>query len=223
MKKSIIFSLIFIFFFIANGKVFSLNEEGPGTGSFRNCDDPDLCDKITASFPASLKDHVRCPDESGDCSAGYPNYTDINVSCSENGRITYRKTRFCLDQVNPTLDGDYVYGQITPVEGTATDFQSLSGITPFINKIINFLVIITASILLIIMLWSGVQVIIGGKDPKNFGENMKRLLLSSLGLLLIVFAYIIVGFVSKTFYGEEDFLLKPTIKGPGKTQERGSI
>jgi hypothetical protein len=85
------------------------------------------------------------------------------------------------------------------------------GPTKFINFVLQILVIAAGVALLFNIVMAGVTVVTGAAKPGQLAEAGTRILVSAAGLLIIVLAYVIVGFISKQLFGDSDFILDPKL------------
>lgn len=104
------------------------------------------------------------------------------------------------------IGGGKTYGEVTSGEG------GLDNPINFINNILGLLTVAAGVWFLITIITSGVKIINQGRDPKVFGEAMKRILWSALGLALVAFAYMIAGWLGQQFFGDAGYIVNPIIE-----------
>ena len=168
----------------------------------RTCDDT-TCEKVWDT--GLLDKYVGCS-----CQIGVTEEEvtkTVNLWCQEGGSAIQKPIQYCAS-------ADDVYGDIgNPINGGSFGSDVKSGLMGFVNTIINFITFLAGGLLLLVMIVSGIRVIIGGKDAKVLGENMKRILFAAIGLVIVMLAYVITGFISGLLFGDET-LLNPVVNGP---------
>ncbi len=79
----------------------------------------------------------------------------------------------------------------------------------------NSFVVIGAIAVLIMFLWGSLEWIAAGGDTGKIEKARNRITQSILGLLILVSAFVIIGFVSQLFFGEEFSILNLTFTQVG--------
>lgn len=107
--------------------------------------------------------------------------------------------------ISPPVAGIEAYGNIE-------DDGSLTGPINFANNVILFVVFIAGTLLLFNIILTGIKIMGGVNNPKEFNDAMKKILWSVLGLALVAGAYLISGWVINTLFGSDEMVLNPTIQ-----------
>ena len=81
----------------------------------------------------------------------------------------------------------------------------------------NSVISIGGFIVLIYFLWGALEWITAGGDAGKIEKARSRITQSIIGLLILVSSFIIIGFISQLFFGEEFSLLNLTFTSPGGT------
>lgn len=87
-----------------------------------------------------------------------------------------------------------------------------TGLVDIINTAINFLIFIAAAWFVFNILRTGLKIITSVLNPTQLAEALKKLVWNVVGLVIVVFAFIIVGWVSKMFFGSEDIITSPSVE-----------
>ena len=119
--------------------------------------------------------------------------------------------------IKPVFAND-LFGEIDPIGGGKTygdisaGDQGLSSPINFVNNILGVLTVAAGIWFLITIVTSGIKIITHSRDPKVFGEAMKKILWSALGLAFVAFAYIIAGWIGSQFFGNAGYITNPTLQ-----------
>lgn len=110
-------------------------------------------------------------------------------------------------------------GIVNPLTGKLGDDpqKAASGET-FVSYFVDLwgtFISIGGLIVLIMFLWGGLEWITAGGDASKIEKARNRIMQSVLGLLILVSSFVIIGFVSQIFFGEEFSLLNLTFTAPG--------
>lgn len=110
-------------------------------------------------------------------------------------------------------------GITNPITGTLGDDpeKAASGET-FVSYFVDLwgtIISIGGLIVLIMFLWGGLEWITAGGDASKIEKARNRIMQSVLGLLILVSSFVIIGFVSQLFFGEEFSLLNLTFTPAG--------
>lgn len=111
--------------------------------------------------------------------------------------------------------GGNIWGEISP-SGTAVGYGeinsgTLSGPIKLANTIISAVAVAAGIWLLITIILQGMVIINKATGPKEFGEAVKKIVFSIGGLVIVVAAYIIAGWLSKFLFGDPNAILQPKI------------
>ncbi|MDO5561461.1 MAG: pilin [bacterium] len=174
-----------------------------------------LCSAMTCSntYGSAIADleFASCPNSSGVCET--PHSKSMTAYCREEvGATRLKRSSVKVCFLHLALTDENAYGEIeTPAIVTEYGDLSSQGPTKLLNSVITFITFIAALLLFINIVLAGIKIITGGQDPKNFSDQMKRIVWGVVGLILVALAYLITGFVSGTLFGSGDYLLNPTI------------
>ncbi len=149
---------------------------------------------------------VECQNTLNSC---VRNCNSLNsISCERTCTNAYNN---CL-KTTPEYEALKVFGVVKPTPGVEKygDLTS-GGPIVFVNAVIAFITAVAGIWLLITIILTGIKVISSVNDPKAFGEAMKKIMWSIIGLVVVAMAYIIAGWVSKQLFGTEEFILNPEI------------
>lgn len=175
------------------------------------------CSNTYGSAIANL-DYASCPDSNNVCQT--PHSKSMPAYCRQSAtatRLTKSSVKVCF--LHLALTSENAYGEIeTPVAIDQIGDLNSGGPMNLINLIITFLTFLGAFLLFVNIVLAGIKIITGGQDPKNFSDQMKRIVWSVVGLVLIALAYLITGFVSGALFGDDQYLLNPTINEPSSSQ-----
>ena len=107
------------------------------------------------------------------------------------------------------------FGRIDATPGLITYGEDIkTGPVAFVNAVISFFAAVAGIWLLITIIISGIKIIHSAKDPASFSENMQKILWSTIGLVIVAFAWIIAGWVSYLLFGSSNFILNPILQIP---------
>lgn len=81
------------------------------------------------------------------------------------------------------------------------------------------LISIGAIMVLLYFLWSAIDWILAGGDSGKLQKARDKMVNAIIGIILLVSAYAIIGFVSAVFFGENFNILAPTFLAPGDTTQ----
>lgn len=108
---------------------------------------------------------------------------------------------------------------VNPVTGDLGNdaTKAASGVTfvDYFTTIWNSFTILGAIAVLIMFLWGALEWITAGGDSSKIEKARNRITQSMLGLLVLVSAFVIIGFVSQLFFGEEFSILNLTFTKVG--------
>lgn len=113
------------------------------------------------------------------------------------------------------------YAQISnPVisETLGNDVEAAESGSIFVSYFVdiwNTVISIGGLIVLIMFLWGALEWITAGGDSGKIEKARNRIMQSIIGLLILVSSFVIIGFVSQLFFGEEFSLLNLTFIRPG--------
>ena len=112
------------------------------------------------------------------------------------------------------------HAQITnPVTGElGSDAEAAASGELFVNYFVdiwNTVISVGGLIVLIMFLWGALEWITAGGDSGKIEKARNRIMQSIIGLLILVSSFVIIGFVSQIFFGDEFSLLNLTFTAPG--------
>ena len=82
----------------------------------------------------------------------------------------------------------------------------------FINALLNFATGVAAVWLLFVIIASGIKIIYSARSPEDFTAQMKKIMWSCLGMVVVALSYVIVTWLLKTFFGEHNLIDNPVEK-----------
>ncbi len=158
------------------------------------------CEDITCENSYSTTEgSSSCLDSTtNECPGGLAYKKQISISCVKNSQIQYKTITACFARIN---DSDALGNLDTSLGGVNN--KTLTSLGDFINKIINFLIFVAGALLFINIILAGIKIITSGKDPKTFAEGMKKIVLSTVGIVIVVLAYVVADYVIRLFFGSE--------------------
>ncbi|GIK84474.1 MAG: hypothetical protein BroJett025_10960 [Patescibacteria group bacterium] len=114
----------------------------------------------------------------------------------------------------------FVHAQIkNPVTGElGADAEEAASGEIFVSYFVtlwNAFITIGAIAVLIMFLWGALEWITAGGEASKIEKARNRIMQSFLGLLILVSSFVIIGFVSQLFFGEEFSILNLTFTQVG--------
>lgn len=109
-------------------------------------------------------------------------------------------------------DVSQIFGQ---VQSPISSYGGLSGIGPFITNIIRLIFVAGGIYALFNFLIAGFSYINAGGDSKKLEHAWSRIWQSLMGLVILVGSFALASLIGQIFFGNANFLLSPTIYGPG--------
>lgn len=126
-----------------------------------------------------------------------------------------------IQSVVPTHAQTSGTGITNPITGTlGNDPDAAASGQTFVGYFVdlwNTVISIGGFIVLIYFLWGALEWITAGGDASKIEKARNRIMQSVIGLLILVSSFVIIGFVSQLFFGEEFSLLNLTFTRPGGT------
>lgn len=154
------------------------------------------------------------------CSSTAPNFCPYgqpmatNPGCTCDGTVT--AGGICQAPQNARTNN--VFGQVEPPPGVA-QFNAQGGggigLIPFLSNLIRIATIVAGIIVFLNFILAGYKYLSSDGSAKVNEEVKNTLTYSVIGLLLIVASYTIIAIISLLLFGRADFILNPTISGPG--------
>lgn len=107
-----------------------------------------------------------------------------------------------LKQLSQLLSAQTELGSFTPPSnkfgpGSNTNDGALSNLESMISSIIGFITVIGGVAFIIYFLLGSLEILLAGGDSNKVSGGAKKLLQSTIGLVLLVSAYAIVGFIGR--------------------------
>lgn len=90
--------------------------------------------------------------------------------------------------------------------------------TTFITYLVfiwNAIISVGALAVLLFFIWGAIEWISAGGDAAKVSKARDRIIQSIIGLVLLVGSFVIVGFISNLFFGDNFDILRPTVILPG--------
>lgn len=94
--------------------------------------------------------------------------------------------------------GGYTQGTQCVPGGLFDPFRCQS-LQDIVGKVTNFLLVIGGPIAAIMVLWGGFQIMTAGGDPEKFKTGRMTILYAAIGLVVILAAQGVTGFVESVF------------------------
>ena len=91
--------------------------------------------------------------------------------------------------------------------------------TTFVNYFVNIwqaFITVGAVIVLVYFLWGAIEWITAGGDSSKITKARDRITQSLIGLLILVGSFVIIGFISNLFFGDEFSILNLQFTAPGE-------
>lgn len=107
-----------------------------------------------------------------------------------------------------------VVGNINPPPGVNKYAAGISGIVPFLNNIIKFLIVIAGIYVLFNIILAGFQFINAGGDPKNVEKAWNKIWQSVLGLIIVAGSFVLAAIFGYLVFGDATAILNPKIYTP---------
>lgn len=105
---------------------------------------------------------------------------------------------------------------IGPVSPPYTGYSGdAPGLIVFVSNLIKLITAVGGLLLFLNLVLAGLKYIMSGSDPKAIQEAGSNITNSILGLVIIAASFIIIAILSFVFFGRADYILNPTISGPG--------
>ena len=110
-------------------------------------------------------------------------------------------------------------GEISPPPGTSQQIQAAGAGTDiaiffFISNLIKIATAAAGVYVMYNLAIAGYDFLTAGGKADAYQKVRDRLVMSVIGLLLIVMAYLITALLSLLIFGDAGFILNPTLKGP---------
>ena len=112
-----------------------------------------------------------------------------------------------------------VFGGITPPPGVR-EYGEL-GIIDFFSNVLKIVAVGAGLFVFLNVIYAGYLYLSGGGDSNTHTKVRDQLTYSVLGLVLIVASYAIAILVGVIFFGKADYIINPTICGPGSAGTPG--
>lgn len=122
---------------------------------------------------------------------------------------------FLADVGNPGKSGitkDSIVGPINTPPGAIN--WSITGIVPFLNNIIKFILVIGGIYVLFNIVFAGFQFINAGGDPKNVEKAWNKIWQSLIGLLIMAGSFVLAAIFGYLIFGDATAILNPKIYTP---------
>lgn len=87
-----------------------------------------------------------------------------------------------------------------------------AGLPKFVNALLNFSTGVAAVWLLFVIIISGIKIIGSARSPEDFTAQMKKIMWSCIGLVVVALAYVMVTWLLKAFFGDETLIDNPVKK-----------
>lgn len=71
-----------------------------------------------------------------------------------------------------------------------------------------------ALLLLLYMIWGGIDWITAGGDSGKVGNARNKITQAVIGMIILAFSFVLIGFIGKLFFGNQFDLLDLTFVGP---------
>jgi hypothetical protein len=116
--------------------------------------------------------------------------------------------------MNVFAQGDDIVGTIAP---PPTTYKSLAqgGLILFFTNIIRLLFVVAGIYAFINFIIGGFGFMNAAGDPKAISAAWNRIWNSLLGLIVVVGSFALAALFSQLIFGRADFILNPTLYGPG--------
>jgi hypothetical protein len=110
--------------------------------------------------------------------------------------------------------GTDIVGTIAP---PPTAYKSLAqgGLILFLTNILRLVFVVAGIYAFINFILAGFQYMSAAGDAKALAAAWNRIWNSLLGLILVVGSFALAALFSQLIFGKADFILNPTIYGPG--------
>lgn len=105
---------------------------------------------------------------------------------------------------------------IGPISNPYTnEYATLQGVGPFITNILRLMFVAAGIYALFNFILAGYEYISAGGDSKKLDKAWSRIWQSLMGLIIIVASFALASLFGFLIFGRADFILNPTIYGPG--------
>lgn len=122
---------------------------------------------------------------------------------------------FAQDEVEPDTVGNINLGGAQGTFGINTD----TGINTLITNAITIVFIVAAVLVLIMLIWGGIEWVISGGDKEKVANARKRIISALVGMAIIALAFFIVKVVGGIFgFDVLSDLEIPTLERPVDTE-----
>lgn len=101
-----------------------------------------------------------------------------------------------------------------PLEGTS--YAGIGGVGLFITNILRLFFVVAGVYALFNFIIAGYNYMNAAGDSKKLSAAWSRIWQSLLGLVIIVGSFAIASLFGYLIFGKADFILNPTIYGPGQ-------
>lgn len=107
-----------------------------------------------------------------------------------------------------------LFGKVTTPYGSGygSDFGA---IIIFFTNILRLIFIVAGLFALIKIVIAGFGFISAGGEPKKIEQAWSNIWQSLIGLLIIVSSFVLAAIIGQLFFGDINFILKPTLYGVG--------
>ena len=108
-----------------------------------------------------------------------------------------------------------IIGNIAPPPGVAIWGGAVQGgLVPFLNAIINFVIVIAGLYVFLNIILAGFQFINAGGEPKEVEKAWTKIWQSLIGLLIIALAFVLAAIFGYLLFKDPTALLNPKITTP---------
>lgn len=157
-------------------------------------------------------------------------YADPAPACSDSGDVGNIRPDdgatcvctggFCyFDEsiTNSGHRGSNVMGNVLPPADilalSPTTARGGNGLIPFVSTLIRLFTIIAGIYVMFNFILAGAQLVFSAGNANAHADIRDKLLFSTIGLLIIIGMYTIIGLVGLMFFGDAGYILNPTIMG----------
>jgi len=115
-----------------------------------------------------------------------------------------------------------VFAQGTDIVGTIatppTAYKDLThgGLILFFTNILRLVFVVAGIFAFINFILAGFQFMTAGGDSKAVSAASNKIWFSLIGLVIVVASFALASLVSQIIFGRADFILNPTLYGPGQ-------
>lgn len=128
-----------------------------------------------------------------------------------------------LSQLIPTVSANTVQDTIGTIETPPGIEEQIAhsglgaeevAILFFFNKLVTVLIVVLGIWVIVNVVLAAYSYLSGQGSAETHKKVRDKLTMSILGLFMIVLAYIAVAIIGLLFFGDANYILNPTIKGP---------